>query len=154
MQGCLHLPDTPTHYDLGEQPRSQASNLLSRDDNRRVWKTLLAQHRTNAQLNSHMALAVNQTGVTLVRGERFTMNPISLHCCLPWHFVYGSLLKTMGGMNVDKTNSKIIGKGYMLAKPVVSLTTIPDNIIYLGNTIRHQSHNPSTQSFQHKLCML
>ena len=38
-----------------------------------VWKTLVAQQRTNAQLNSHMALAGNRTGVTLVRGERFTL---------------------------------------------------------------------------------
>ena len=40
-----------------------------------VRKTLVAQKRTNAQLNSHMALAGNQMGVTLVRGERFTHKP-------------------------------------------------------------------------------
>ena len=32
-----------------------------------VWKTLVAQQRTNVQLNSHMTLAGNRTGVTLVR---------------------------------------------------------------------------------------
>ena len=37
-----------------------------------VWKTLVAQQRTNAQLNSHMALARNGIGFTLVRGGRFT----------------------------------------------------------------------------------
>ena len=40
-----------------------------------VWKTLVAQQRTNAQINSHMALAGNRTGVTLVRGERFMYKP-------------------------------------------------------------------------------
>ena len=40
-----------------------------------VWKTLVAQQKTNAQLNSHMALAENRTRVTLVRGERITHKP-------------------------------------------------------------------------------
>ena len=40
-----------------------------------VWKTLVAQQRTNAQLNSHMALAGNRTEVTLVRGDPFTHTP-------------------------------------------------------------------------------
>ena len=40
-----------------------------------VKKTLVAQQRANAQLNSHMALVGNRTGVTLVKGERFTHKP-------------------------------------------------------------------------------
>ena len=46
-----------------------------------VWKTLEAQQRTNAQLNSHMAPAGNRTKVTLVRGECFTHKPTVPHLC-------------------------------------------------------------------------
>ena len=35
----------------------------------------MEQQRTIAQLNSHMAMAGNRTGVTLVRGEPFTYKP-------------------------------------------------------------------------------
>ena len=42
-----------------------------------VWKTLVAQQRTNAQLNSHTDMA----GYRMVRGERFTHKPtVNLLC--------------------------------------------------------------------------
>ena len=76
MQGCIQLPATSTHYDHGAQPRSKVFYFFLREENQIVWKTLVAQQRTNAQLNSHMAPTGNRTGVTLVRGERFTHKPI------------------------------------------------------------------------------
>ena len=75
MQGRIQLPATSTHYDHGAQPRSKVFDFFLREENRIVWKTLVAQQRTNAQLNSHMAPTGNRTGVTLVRGERFTHKP-------------------------------------------------------------------------------
>ena len=75
MQGRLWLPATSTHYDHGAQPKIESIWFFTREENRMVWKTFVAQQRTNAQLNSHMALARNQTRVTLVRGERFTHTP-------------------------------------------------------------------------------
>ena len=75
MQGCLlaasHIKP------LWPQSTAKVESLwfFPREENRIVWKTLVAQQRTNAQLNSQMALAGNRTGVTLVRGERFTHKP-------------------------------------------------------------------------------
>ena len=34
-------------------------------------------------------------------------------------------------------------RDFLLGEPIVSLTTINDNITYLRHTIRHQWHNPS-----------
>ena len=79
MQGRIQLPATPTHYDHGAQPRLKVFDFFLREENRIVWKTLVAQQRTNAQLNSHMAPTGNQTRVTLVRGERFTHKPTVPH---------------------------------------------------------------------------
>ena len=67
-------------------PRSTAKIksvwFFQREENRMVWKTLVAQQRTNAQVNSHvMALAGNRIGVTLVRGERFTHKPTMHPSC-------------------------------------------------------------------------
>ena len=39
-------------YDHGAQPRSKVFDFF--EENRMVWKTLVAQQRTNAQLNSHI----------------------------------------------------------------------------------------------------
>ena len=76
MQGRIQLPATSTHYDHGAQPRSKVFDFFLREENRIVLKTLVEQQRTNAQLNSHyMAPTWNRTGVTLVRGERFTHKP-------------------------------------------------------------------------------
>ena len=55
--------------------RLKVFDFCLREENRVVWITLVAQQRTNAQLNSHMAPTGNRTGVTLVRGERFTHKP-------------------------------------------------------------------------------
>ena len=44
-----------------------------------VWKTLVAQPRTNAQLKSQMALARYRTRVTLASGERFMHKPTMPH---------------------------------------------------------------------------
>ena len=51
MQGCLQLPATSTHYDHGAQPRSKVFDF-SPEETGIGWKTLMAQQRTNAQLNS------------------------------------------------------------------------------------------------------
>ena len=75
MQGCLWLPATSAHYDHGAQPRSKVFDFFPGEENRIVCKTLVVQKRTNAQLNSHIALAGNRTGVTLVRGEHFKHKP-------------------------------------------------------------------------------
>ena len=76
MQWRLWLAATSTHYDHGAQPRSNVFDFFLREENWIVRKTLVAQQRTNAQLNSHiMAPAGNRTGVTLVRGKRFTHKP-------------------------------------------------------------------------------
>ena len=70
--GCQpHQPIVTTEH----SQRSKVFDCFLREENRMVWKTLVAQQRINAQLNSNLAPAVNQSGVTLVRGERFTHKP-------------------------------------------------------------------------------
>ena len=58
-----------TNSYTGHSQRSKVFDFFPREENRTVWKTLIAQQRTNVQLNSHMA------PVTLVRGERLTHKP-------------------------------------------------------------------------------
>ena len=48
MQGRIQLPATSTHYDHGAQPRSKVFIFFLWEENRIVWKTLVAQQRTNA----------------------------------------------------------------------------------------------------------
>ena len=52
MQGRIQLPATSTHYDHGAQPRSKVFDFFLREENWIVWQTLVAQQRTNAQLNT------------------------------------------------------------------------------------------------------
>ena len=48
MQGRLWLPGTSTHYDHGAQPEIESVWFFPREENWMVWKTLVAQQRTNA----------------------------------------------------------------------------------------------------------
>ena len=69
MQGRFWLASTSTHYEQGAQPRSKVFDFSRGRKTGWSGKPLVAQQRTNAQLNSHMAPTGNRTGVTLV-GER------------------------------------------------------------------------------------
>ena len=74
MQGRLWLPATSTHYDHGAQPRLKVFDFFPREENRSL-ENPCGTAENQRQHNSHMALAGNRTGVTLVRGERFMHKP-------------------------------------------------------------------------------
>ena len=74
-QACKGAFSSQPHQPIVITKHSQDRFFFLREDNRIIWNTLVAQQRTVAQLNSHMAPTGNRTGVTLVTGERFTHKP-------------------------------------------------------------------------------
>ena len=88
------MPATSTHYDHGAQPRSKVFDFFpegGKPDSLENPRGTAENQRTT-QL-TYMAPTGNRTGVTLVRGERFTHKPTDISLRLFQHpyrrkFVY------------------------------------------------------------------